>query len=545
MGLKIKMRLCSGMLSLALATSPGPLGFNTAAHEPAAAPRGAAKNHASSPRERADVAKFRAHVEAALAGAKAAKAYWGILVADADTGETLYALNPDRLFAPASTLKLFTAALALSALGPDYRFRTTIESPGALGSDGIVNGDLILVGRGDPDISNRKFPYDKKAEYDGPAEKVLLELAEGVAARGVKQVEGDIVADDSYFPYDPYPPDWTYGDLYFEFGAPLTALTLNENMLVYEVRPGPRAGDPAVVTVEPGTDITTIDTSILTASGGTKPKFSVVRQPGSHSILLRGAVPLDAGMISKQLAMEQPAETCAHLLKQLLEARGVHISGAAKVRHGPPRDPDPVPGLPAPAPLPPNSLLLAQHFSPPLIESVRLMNKISQNLHAELFLRTVAREKSGAGTTDAGIEVTKDFLKTIGIPEGDAVLADGSGLSPTDLVTPRATVELLRYAQRQPWGEQFIASLPVAGEDGTLETRMKGSPAEGRVRAKTGAIEHVRTLAGYATTLRGAHLIFSIFANAATDAGRDAMAPLDSIAVAMVEDIAAARGERK
>ncbi|MFZ0634239.1 MAG: D-alanyl-D-alanine carboxypeptidase/D-alanyl-D-alanine-endopeptidase, partial [Candidatus Acidiferrales bacterium] len=179
----------------------------------------------------------------------------------------------------------------------------------------------------------------------------------------------------------------------------------------------------------------------------------------------------------------------------------------------------------------------AEHISLPLIESIRLLNKTSQNLHAELILRTVAREKAGVGTTDAGVEIERNFLESIGIAPGDTSLVDGSGLSRQNLVTPRATLQLLAYAERQPWAQSFLSTLPIAGQDGTLEDRMKNTPAAGRVHAKTGSLEHVRAITGYATTVPGAHLNFSIFTNNNPQLPRDAATVFDSIILAMVEEI--------
>ena len=181
--------------------------------------------------------------------------------------------------------------------------------------------------------------------------------------------------------------------------------------------------------------------------------------------------------------------------------------------------------------------MLAEHKSLPLIESIRLLNKISQNLHAELLLRTIAREKAGVGTTDAGIALENEFLRAAGIADGDAVLLDGSGLSRQNLVTPRAVVQMLAYASRQPWGESFRSTLPIAGEDGTLEDRLKASPAAGRLHAKTGSLEHVRGISGYATSLHGENLIFSMFTNNNSAPSHEQSAVLDAILTAMIDDL--------
>jgi D-alanyl-D-alanine carboxypeptidase/D-alanyl-D-alanine-endopeptidase (penicillin-binding protein 4) len=540
LGLYARRRGRLGATGLLLAT------ILSMAH-PAVAQESSAKAHAKRPaggapraRPRADVARFRARVEAALSEAHAQRAYWGVLVVDRDTGETLYELNADHFFRPGSNTKAFTTAFALATLGPDYRFHTTLDSRSSLAEDGRLAGDLIFLGGGDPDLSNRKFPYAGKVEHDGPVETILAEMADAAVAKGLKEVDGDIVADDSIFPYDPYPAGWAVGDLFFTFGAPVSAIAFNENSISIEIRPGDHAGDPAGIVVEPGAATDTFGDEITTSAAGEKPDFSVVRQPGLNFILLRGSMPLGHAPVKLDLAMTDPGETTARALKQLLEARGVRVTGGIRVHHAPPplRSVDVPVVLGSGRPDPPSSsYVLAEHASPALLESIRLTNKISQNLHAELLLRTVGQLKTGVGTTDAGLWVEQDFLKAAGIRDGDAVLADGSGLSQNNLVTPRAMTELLLYAFRQPWGENFLSTLPVAGVDGTLENRMKGTAAAGQVQAKTGSLEHEHSIAGYATTLRGEHLVFAIFGNNNPQRGHDATAPLDEITAAMVETL--------
>jgi len=513
------------------------------AHAQPQSSSGAQSSTAKIAKSRAGVSRFASRVAAILAESRAARAAWGIVIFDQDSGEILYDRSGDSFFTPASNAKLFTSAFALMALGPDYHFHTTIESATSPDADGRLHGDLILVGRGDPDLSNRKFPFEQRAERDGPADKTFAELADAVVAKGVKQIDGDIVADDSYFNYDPYPEGWTAGDLYFSFGAPITAIDINDNTLTVEIRPGEHPGDPAIVSVTPYAGIDPFGHVITTGVGGSKESFSVVRQPGPHSIFLQGSIPIGAAPASVDIALDDPADYSARLLKMLLEARGVHVSGSLRVQHGQPpvREANGAVSLEPPATN--NSrtsdapVVLAEHVSPPLIESIRLLNKISQNLHAELILRTIAKEKTGVGTTDAGVEIEHNFLKSIGIADGDVVLADGSGLSRQNLVTPRAVVQLLQYAAQQPWSESFISTLPVAGLDGTLEDRMKNSAAAGRIHAKTGSIEHVRGISGFATTVNNAHLIFSIFMNNNPEPPRDAANILDAISVAMVEEI--------
>ena len=496
--------------------------------------------------DRADVQRFRARVEAALGEAHAKKADWGVLVVDRDTGETLFESNAESFFTPASNTKLFTSAFALATLGPAYRYRTTLEAKSALGTGGKLSGDLILVGRGDPDLSNRKFPFAGKVLHEGSSDKILAELADAAVARGLKEIDGDIVADDTYIPFDPYPAGWSVGDLFFTFGAPVTAITFNDNCISIEMLPGARAGDPAVVAVDPAAAAAGFTQQITTSAAGTEPDLAVVRQPAPNFILLRGSIPLGHSAVKLDLAMTDPAQTAARTLKQLLEARGVRVTGSVRVEEAPPpealkKGEQPV-LLPAPSQIdPPNSaanpFVLAEHLSPPLLESVRVLNKESQNLHAELFLRTIAREKTAIGSTEIGLKLEQDFLKSAGVADGDAVLNDGSGLSSNNLVTPRAVIALLQYIKRQPWGADFLTTLPIAGVDGTLEDRMKGTPATGLIQAKTGGLEHVHALSGYATTLSGEYLVFSILANNNPQHGRESTAALDAIAVAMVETL--------
>jgi serine-type D-Ala-D-Ala carboxypeptidase/endopeptidase (penicillin-binding protein 4) len=488
---------------------------------------------------RADVLRFRARVEEILGQEGTSRDYWGISVADADTGETLYTLNADHFFAPASNAKVVTTAMALATLGPDYRFRTTLESANPPSSDGRLTGDLILVGRGDPDLSNRQFPYAGKDAREGAVERALVEMADAAVAKGLREVGGDIVADDSYFPYDPYPAGWTTGDLFFTFGAPVTALTLNENIMYVEARPGAREGDPASISVQPSGATGTFDYETATIAPGEKSEFAVVRQPGPTFMRLRATIAAGHAPMAIELAMPDPALTAARTLKQLLEARGVRVTGETRIQHSPPPQTtaagEPVlPGAAEPASSAAR-FVLAEHLSPVLLESVRVANKLSQNLHAELFLRTVGREELGLGSTAAGLKIEKSFLARAGVAPGDILLSDGSGLSRDNLVTPRGIVALLRYASRQPWGHDFASTLPVAGVDGTLEERMKKTA--GSIEAKTGSIEHVHALSGYATTLRGEHLAFAIFSNNGGQHGYDS-APIDAVASAMVEMLA-------
>lgn len=495
----------------------------------------------SAARVPADIARFQQRVEAALAIPVAQKSFVGVLIVDAATGKTLYELNADRYFTPASNTKLFTTTLAMAMLGPDYRFRTTIETHGTLDAAGRLRGDLTLVGRGDPDFSNRRIPYDAKNPIDGPSDKPLGELVDAIVAKGVKEIDGDIIGDDGYFPYEPFPEGWAVGDMPFDYGAAVSAICFDDNGLDVKVTPGDHVGAPAWVAVEPWPGYDVYAYSVTTGAAGSQPDFNTVENPGPKAFLVRGSIPLGHAPIDLAMAMPEPADYTAHVLKQMLLARGIRVTGDARALHAPPPSDgmtfDPPQALPQTPNPETNAVVLAERQSPPLIEIVRVLNKVSENLHAEILLRTVAKEKSGEGSLSAGLKIEQQFLTSIGIPLGDVLVNDGSGLSRQNLVTPRAVVSLLEYGRRQPWGDAYLSTLPVAGVDGTLDNRMKGTSAEGRIEAKTGSVEHTQAISGFATTLHGEHLIFSMFDNHNGGASRDATCVLDTIAQAMVEEL--------
>ncbi|HEV2305886.1 MAG TPA: D-alanyl-D-alanine carboxypeptidase/D-alanyl-D-alanine-endopeptidase [Candidatus Acidoferrales bacterium] len=507
----------------------------------------AAPKRKSKPSAIPGIAQFQREVRTVLAAPNAQKALIGALIVDADTKQPIYELNADRYLTPASNTKLFTTALAMNILGPDYRFRTTIETHGTLDSAGRLRGDLVLVGRGDPDFSNRTIPYNAQNPIDGPSDKPLAEMVDAIVAKGVKEIDGEIVGDDSYFPYEPYPYGWAVGDLTEDYGAAVSAICFDDNGLDIKVTPGDHVGAPVWVTVEPWPGYEVYDFDITTGATDSQTDFDTVAEPGPKHFLIRGSVPLGHATIDVGAAMPDPANYTAHVLKLMLMARGVRVTGHARAQHAPPPPENP-PGesaSPAPSTSAPATLILAERDSPPLIEIVRVLNKVSQNLHAEILLRTVAKEKTGIGSLGGGLKIEQKFLTSIGIPLGDVLVDDGSGLSRENLVTPRAVVDLLEYIQQQPWGKEFMTTLPVAGLDGTLQHRMIGTPAEGRVSGKTGSVERTQAVSGFATTVRGEHLIFSMFVNHNGGPGRDAEKILDSILVPMVQDLGEAAKERK
>ena len=468
-------------------------------------------------------AKFAARAEVLLGTPPTNKGEWGMLIMDAESGEPLYEQNADKYFVPASNMKLFTTALALAKLGPDYRFRTTLETRGTISSDGVLNGDLTLVGRGDPNLSNRKFPYELKEEFDGPQEKALVELADALAAKGVKQVSGDVIGDDSYFPRERYPNGWEIDDMVWEYGAAISAIVVDDNTVALTLTPGEQPGAPVQATVTPATPDFTVENDVTTSAADVKSDLTLTREPGANFVVVKGSLPAKSAPRKLVLAIEEPALHAAVLLKRMLEERGIKVGGVARARH-----PQALTGD--------DPVVLAEHVSVPLGDAVKLMNKISQNLHTEMLLRTVARQSGPWATTDDMMKVPADFYATVGIEPGDVIQTDASGLSRHDLVTPRSIVTLLSFAQKQSWFGPYYASLPIAGQDGTLEDRMKNTLAAGRIHAKTGSVEHVRTLSGFAETPGGRRLIFSFLSNNQGGKSHEAADALTGLCVAMLEE---------
>jgi D-alanyl-D-alanine carboxypeptidase/D-alanyl-D-alanine-endopeptidase (penicillin-binding protein 4) len=467
--------------------------------------------------------RFAERAELLVQAAPVDKGEWGLLVVDAASGEILYQKNADKYFVPASNMKLLTTALALDTLGPDYRFRTTLEANGTLSNDGRLSGDLILVGRGDPNISNRKFPFDTKEEFDGPPEKVLSELADAVAARGLKEIAGDLVGDDSYFPRERYPDGWEIDDMVWEYGAAVSALVVDDNTVTLTLTPGEKHGELAQVSVDPPAQEFTVKSEVTTTGAKEKPDLRLTREPGADSVHISGVLPAKSSPHKLVLAIQEPAQHAAALLARLLAERGVKLQGKIRAQH----DPEP-----AEEP----RTVLAEHLSIPLADSVKLVNKISQNLHTEVLLRTAARQNGRWTDPEDLTKFPEAFYAKVGIPRGDVVQTDGSGLSRHDLVTPRAFVALLQYAQKQPWFPAYYASLPVAGVDGTLNERMKNAGISGRIHAKTGSVAHVRTLSGYAETPGGRRLIFSFLSNNEFVKGHEVHDAIDGLCQAMIEE---------
>jgi D-alanyl-D-alanine carboxypeptidase/D-alanyl-D-alanine-endopeptidase (penicillin-binding protein 4) len=478
----------------------------------------------------APAASLAERIEKLLSSSPAAHtAFWGIQAVDLHTGKTLYQLNEDRFLVPASNTKLFTTALALTKLGPDFTFETRVLADSAPDASGCIHGPLRLVGGGDPNLSARAIPY-RAGPVTGNPLAAIEDLAAQVAAVGVTRVEGDILGDDTWYVWEPYGPGWSLDDPLYEYGAPVSALTINDNAFTLTVRPGAAEGDAAAVLLNPALEYYRIDNRVVTVAAGGERAIHCTRAPGSPDLQIWGTIPLRDPGRDLVLGIEDPARYAALALRQALEDRGISVGGGAAAVHFFPNQAGQtadVPGVGFP---------LAQHTSAPLIEDLRITDKVSQNLHAELALRAVARaRRNSIGSRQAGIEELRLFLADAGIDAAGYNLNDGSGLTRLNLVTPATVVKLLRHMFRSPLRDAWISLLPVGGQDGTLTNRFGDGALAGRVHAKTGSLSHVSALSGYVQRPGGRWVAFSILVNNYTGPAEDVRGVMDRICALIME----------
>ncbi|HET7215325.1 MAG TPA: D-alanyl-D-alanine carboxypeptidase/D-alanyl-D-alanine-endopeptidase [Terriglobia bacterium] len=465
-------------------------------------------------------------IDAILQASPARRGFWGIEVVRLSDGKVLYARNAQHLFLPASNMKMFTTSAALSKLGPDFVFRTTVESSSAPDAAGRVP-DLVLVGRGDPNLGSRAVPYQYNSPARVPADLDFEKLADQVASKGVREVTGNLYADDTYFVDQPYATDWAVDDLFWDYGAPVTALAFNDNSLMLEVRPAAFVGPRAQIFVQPGDGYYEIVNGVTTTVAGTPANIEIERAPGSLGLDVWGHIPLGSNDVDNGISIQAPPLFIGDMFRKLLEERGVKVDGQMVVREVSPAEAASRSGPPQPA----KRVILAEHDSLPLSQDIKVTLKVSQNLHAEMLLRTMSRVLDGQGSLEDGLNILNNFVQKIGIAPDEVQFADGSGLSRQTLVTPAAVMKLLQFNTRQPYFQWFYDALPVAGVDGTLGDRFHNTPLQGRVHAKTGTLEHVNALSGYMDLAGRRRLAFVIIVNQHPFDGAQATKVIDQIAL--------------
>ncbi|WP_426167380.1 D-alanyl-D-alanine carboxypeptidase/D-alanyl-D-alanine endopeptidase [Sandarakinorhabdus sp. DWP1-3-1] len=452
-------------------------------------------------------------IEALLATGPPGTRY-GLVVTTLD-GEQLLAIAPDGRFIPASNTKIFTTALAHADIAALQQ--AAVGTGVRLEPAGGGASDVVMHGRGDPML----------ASTPDCATDCLQTLADAVAAR-TRHVR-DVVGDDSWFPAERWGQGMSWNNIQSRYGTGISALTLDDNEVSTTVTPAATGKTPVVS----GSSYYRIDNRIVTVVGNAE-AIVAERAPNSDLVRLTGTLGSTAAPITLRFSIDDPAHYAAWRMRALLLARGVKVTGAIATRHRPiaPSD-DPAVRDGAPPPRPPLPEMLASLPAPPLVADLRIINKQSQNLHAELLLRRVARQ-AGSGSVADGRAALQRLMATAGITATGFTLADGSGMSSYNRITPRATAALLVWIARQPWGDAWRETLPIAGQDGTLRSRFKGTALQGKLLAKTGSLNAARALSGYLVAKSGRTLAFSGLANDMPDGtDGDAVAVVDQALLAV------------
>ena len=434
------------------------------------------------------------------------RALWGVAIAN-PSGTVVYERNGDRLFVPASNAKLIVSATAVALLPRDFRYRTSLYAGGPV-ADTVLRGDLVLYGRGDPTLSDRFYPNDFTP---------FMELADSLQARGITRITGDLVADASYFDAVTVHPSWESYDLTWWYAAPVSALGFNENTVDVHITPL-APGVPAEVTVSPDLGLVRFTDRSRVVDVDAPRTFDLHRVPGTNEIWADGDLPVDTRPWTENVSIAEGALWAGAAMKHALERAGITLMGTVRATY----DPRATAAARGTAPL-------AEHLSPPIGEVLQPVLQQSHNWYAEMLLKTLGREIAGTGSWEAGLEVERRFLiDSLGVDSTQFHLADGSGLSHWNLITPQALVQLLYAVYHRPHNEDFLSALAVGGSSGTLKNRYRTERFYGRVHAKTGSIANVNTLSGYLET-RSGPWTFSIQLNNHAAKARDALKRIDAI----------------
>jgi D-alanyl-D-alanine carboxypeptidase/D-alanyl-D-alanine-endopeptidase (penicillin-binding protein 4) len=423
-------------------------------------------------------------------------ALWGVKIQSMETGQVLYELNPSKLMMPASNMKLVTMAAAVTRLGWDHRFETVLATNGVV-ENGVLHGDLFVRGGGDPTIGN---------DEDSPT-ATFDSWAHRLAAEGITAIDGRIIGDDDAFDDEPFGAAWEWTDIPFRSAAPISALQFNQGVVTLTIRPGERVGAPVTIDLTPDGSLLTIVNRATTSVPGERASIGLARLPTQPELVVSGSLPLDAEPSRRTAAVVNPTAFFVRAFRYALLREGIDVGGRAvdiddlkHDREGSVLDPS-------------TRREFIRFTSGTLAEVGTELMKVSQNLYAETLLKALGMELKGSGTADAGREVVAEVLASWGIPATGYMIFDGSGLSRRNYLTAETLLKILRAMYRAETFDQFLATLPIAGVDGTLERRMQATRAAGNVRAKTGTISNSRALSGFVTTRDGEVLGFSILAN--------------------------------
>ena len=500
------------LVSLTISALTAPAASAVASQQPA---------QTSAPSRRAVERRLAALLDAAPFN----RAAWAVYAVD-ERGRVLIDRNGSRYAVPASNTKLIVAAAAAALLPGDFRVRTTVFVNGTV-ADGVLRGDLVLYGRGDPSFSTRCFGVDTLAAgVCDSSSTPIRALADSIHARGIKRITGRVIGDGSYFEPLMQHTNWSSFDLNWWYAAPVTGLAYNDNSIDFRITPGAAVDQPPIITWSPDLGLIGFENRARTGppDSGSTIGDNFFRKPGTWEIWAEGRVALGRRPWTESFAVPDPNLFAARALARALQERGIAIEGgsasttdslafrAARCCGAP----------------------LAEHLGRPLPDLVFPILNTSQNLFAEALLKILGRERGTGGSWEGGLEVERRFLiDSVRLDSTSFALDDGSGLSAGNLVSPAAFVQLLRYMSASSHAAPFMAAMPRSGSPGSLRSRFLVTPLEGKVVAKTGSINRVNTLSGYIEKDRGQRITFSIQANSHTVPTRQMLAQIDSVVVAI------------
>lgn len=445
--------------------------------------------------------------------------HWGVVVLDT-TGKVLYGRNATRLFVPASNTKLVVSAAATALLPPDGTVATSVYGAGPV-ENGVVLGDLVLYGRGDPTMSRRC--YDADTTRAGACEtdpmRRMRDLAAALRAKGIRRIAGNIVGDGSYFEPITVHETWEEGDLVWWYAAPVSGLAFNDNSVDVRWGPGAEAGAPGRIMIAP--DFGDLALENRTWTSVERGDGLDIGRLGPLALWAGGSITLSANPRTSYIALQDPNRYAASALRRALADEGISVQGATisttdSSRYGAAR----------------RTVPLAETASRPFREWLVPILGPSQNLFAEMLLKQLGKWGKGEGSWRAGLEVERRFLiDSVRVDSTQFALRDGSGLSHTNVMSPESFAKLLLWLRRHPRFAPFEQALPVSGRSGTIRTRMVGTAVEGRVKAKTGSIFRVNALSGYVLLPNGRTRIFSIQTNNHDLGGTAMLGRIDSLVV--------------
>jgi len=437
--------------------------------------------------------RLRTEIDHLLNDPAFASATWGVYIELPDKREVLYRHNEDKLLMPASNIKLFTTAAALVKFGPNFKYKTRLYTDGEI-QNGTLKGNLVIKGSGDPSISGR---------YNGGLiVGTFLDWADSLEAMGINIITGDVIGDDDYFDDVPMGYGWSWDNEPYWYSAHLSGLSFNDNAIDVLIKPGEKAGDPAVIEIDPHTSYVQIINNIKTTEDDSVMNYNFNRSINGNLFTFWGSMPLTKRKSKTSAAVRNPTLFAATVLKETLEKNGISVGGKAE-------DVDNLSSKPNYETM----KITATQTSPPMSELIKTVNKPSQNFYAEQLLKTLGREYQKTGSSAAGVKVVKSFLSGIGIDDNGIKIVDGSGLSRLNIVTAKQVATLLRYMRKHRYSNYYSNSLPIAGVDGTIRRHMIGTNAEGNLRAKTATMSYVKALSGYVTTAEGEDIVFSFIVN--------------------------------